>query len=73
MKASLASAAVGGLQGHSALYLIPAGICLLVALRYVRRALSQLGPVLHAIVATAVVALSIGAALALLAAALLSR
>jgi len=61
-----------GLEGSAVLYLIIAMLCLVVALRFIKRALVPIGPLLHAIAATAVVTLAIGAAVVLLTAALLS-
>jgi hypothetical protein len=61
-----------GLEAPATLYLIIAIVCLVVALRFLRRALAPIGPLLQAIAATAIIALSVGAALVLLTAALLS-
>jgi hypothetical protein len=61
-----------GLEGPAVLYLVIAIVCLIVALRFLKRALVPLGPLLQAIAATAVITLAIGAALVLLTAALLS-
>jgi hypothetical protein len=47
-------------------------LCLIIALRFIKRALVPIGPLLQAIAATAVITLAIGAALVLLIAALLS-
>jgi hypothetical protein len=57
---------------HAVLYLLIAGGCLLLALRFVKRALQPVGQLVHAVAAAALVAFSIGAALVLLAAAALS-
>jgi hypothetical protein len=72
MQTPVGTADLDGLPGNTVLYLLIAGVCLVVALRYLRRALIPLGPLLQAIAATAVVALAIGVALVLLAAAVLS-
>jgi hypothetical protein len=61
-----------GLEGPVALYLIIAILCLVIALRFLRRVLIPIGPLLQAIAATAIVTLAVGAALVLLTAALMS-
>jgi hypothetical protein len=60
------------LRDHAAVYLFIAAICLIIALRYLRRALIPIGPLVRVVAAVAVVALAIGAALVLLTAAALS-
>ncbi len=57
--------------GLSVVFLVCAVIALLVALRFVKRALAPIGAVFEAIVAAAVVAFALFAALALIGAALL--
>jgi hypothetical protein len=61
-----------GLEGSAAVYLFIAMLCLVIALRFIKRALVPIGPLLQAIAATAVVTLAVGAALVLLTAALMS-
>lgn len=61
-----------GLEAPAALYLIIAIVSLVIALRYIKRVLAPIGPLLQAIAATAIVTLAIGAALVLLTASLLS-
>jgi hypothetical protein len=60
-----------GLEAPAVLYLIIAMLCLAVALRFIKRALVPIGPLLQALAATAAIALAIGAALVLMTAALL--
>jgi hypothetical protein len=54
------------------LYLLIAAICLILALRAMRRALAPIGQLVQAVAAAALVALALGAALVLLTAAVLS-
>ena len=61
-----------GLQGHAVLYLVIAMLCLVIAMRFVKRALVPIGPLLQAVAAAAVVAFAVGAALVLLVASLMS-
>jgi hypothetical protein len=60
------------LPGPELLYLILAAICLLIALRFMRRTLVPIEALVDALVAAAVVAFTIGIALVLLVAAVLS-
>ncbi len=60
------------LQGHSLVYLLCAAFCLVFALRLLRRMLAPVGPLLQAAAAAVLVAVAIGAALVLLAAAAVS-
>jgi hypothetical protein len=60
------------LGDHSTLYLLAATLCLLIALRYWRRAIQPVGALIHAVAAAAVVAFTIGVAVVLLTAAALS-
>lgn len=57
------------LDESALLYLVLAGVCLMIALRYLRRALQPVGPLVQAFAATAVVAFAIGIALVLIVAA----
>jgi hypothetical protein len=59
-------------SGHGLAYLVIAGVCLVVALRFMKRSLAPIGMIVHAVAAAAVVALAIGAALVFLTAAALS-
>lgn len=63
---------LGGLQGQALVYLLIAGICLMIALRNLRRVLAPLGAVLEVVAAATLVALAIGAALVMLTAAILT-
>jgi hypothetical protein len=60
------------LGNHAVLYMLVAGLCLVLALRFVRAALAPIGPLVHAVAAAALVALAIGAALVFLTAAAFS-
>ena len=53
-------------------YLVLAAICLIIALRFIKRAIAPVGALLHAVAAAAVVALATALALALVAVAALS-
>jgi len=57
-------------QQPGLLPLLVAGLCLLLALRFLKSALEPIGPLVHAVAAAALVALTVGAALVLLAVAL---
>ena len=61
-----------GLHAHADVYLIAAVVCLVIALHYARRALTPLGPLLHAVTSAVVATIAIGLALALLIATILS-
>jgi hypothetical protein len=61
------------LDDHSAWYLLAALLCLFAALRYMKRALEPVGALVQAVAAAAVVAFTVGVAVVLLTAALLSR
>lgn len=54
------------LRDRGLLYLVIAGVCLIVALRLVKRALAQIGAMVQAVAAAAMVAFAIGAALGFL-------
>jgi hypothetical protein len=56
---------------HATVYVLVAVLCLLLAVHFMRSALAPIGPLVHAVVAVALVALAIGAALVFLTAALL--
>jgi hypothetical protein len=60
------------LDDHAVLSLMIAGVCLLLALRYMKKALQPVGALVQAAAAAALVAFSIGAAFVLLTAAALS-
>jgi hypothetical protein len=62
----------GNLNGHATLYLVLAVACLVIALRFVKRALEPIQALMHVVAAAAVVAFTVGAALALVAAAALT-
>jgi hypothetical protein len=57
---------------HGLIYLVVAGLCLIVALRFLRRALAPVGLLVQVAAAVAIVGLAVGAALALLTAAAFS-
>ncbi|BCY13055.1 hypothetical protein [Actinoplanes sp. L3-i22] len=58
---------------RSTLYLALAGICLIIGLRYLKRALEPFGAVLEAAAAAAIVAFALGVGLILLLAAIAVR
>jgi hypothetical protein len=60
------------LSNHSLLYLLIAGLFLLTALRFMKRAVAPLGALVQTVAAAAFVAAAIGAALVFLAVAALS-
>jgi hypothetical protein len=60
------------LRDRALVYLVIAGVCLLVALRFLRRVLAPIGLLVHAIAAVAIVTLAVSAALLFLAASALS-
>ncbi|MEV6850859.1 hypothetical protein [Actinoplanes sp. NPDC051411] len=53
-------------SGYELFYLAVAGLCLLTALHYLRRMAVPVGPLVRAVAAAAMVALTIGGALVLL-------
>ncbi|WP_436529079.1 hypothetical protein [Actinoplanes sp. HUAS TT8] len=55
------------------LYLVLAGFCVIIGLRFLKRAMEPFGVVLEAAAAAAVVAFSLGIALVLLLAAIVAR
>jgi hypothetical protein len=57
---------------HALLYLLIAALCLVLALRAMRRALAPIGQLVQAVAAAALGALAVGAALVLLTAAAIS-
>ncbi|GIF40235.1 hypothetical protein [Actinoplanes xinjiangensis] len=59
-----------GIQAGGLLYLIMAGACLLLALQLLRRAVAPIGALVQAAAALAAMGLAVGAALVLIAAAL---
>ena len=60
------------LHGHQLVYVVLAALLLLIALRYMRRALAPIGTLVGVVAAAAIVAFAIGIALMLLVAALLN-
>jgi hypothetical protein len=68
MNAFVSAAASTGTteNGHDLVYLAATGICLLTALHYLRQMAVPVGALVRVVAAAAMVALSIGAALALL-------
>ncbi len=65
----LAVGAAARPSGRQSLYLLAAAICLVVALRFLKRALAPIGVVVQVVAAALVVAVAVAAALAFLAAA----
>jgi hypothetical protein len=59
--------AVAAVRDHRLAYLVLAGVCVVVALTYLRRALAPMGVVVQAIAAGAVAVLAVGIAVVLLA------
>lgn len=51
------------LSQHSWILLLAAALCLTLALRWMRKALAPIGPLIHAVTAVTLVVLAIGAAL----------
>jgi hypothetical protein len=51
------------LRDHGLIYLGIAALCLVVALRYLKRALAPIGPLVQAMAAVAIVTLAVSAAL----------
>ncbi len=68
----MTSAAVLPIPEHPALYLIIAGLCLVLALRSLRQALEPVGVVVEVVKATIVVAFSVSVALIFVLAAMIS-
>jgi len=66
------SGAVRAPRDHRLLYLIVAALCLVAALRFLRRALAPIGVLVQVTAAAAMVGLAVGAALVFLTAAALS-
>jgi hypothetical protein len=66
------STANGNLEGHAVVYLLIAALCLVIALRQLRRVLVPLGAIFQALAATAVTVLAMGATLVLIVAAILN-
>jgi len=59
------------LAEHATLYVLVAGLCLLLALRFLKNALAPIGPLVQAVAAAALAALAVGAALVFLTVAVL--